>query len=183
MAKTVHIREEIIVPEGVEVVINGLNVKVKGPKGEVQRNFNYARGIQIMLKDNRVIVLETFFADRKRRAQLYSILAHIENMIKGVTKGWKYKLKIVSSHFPVTARVSNDEVLIDNFLGERAPRRAKIIKSVSVRIDGKDIIVEGIDLEAVAQTAANIELATKIRDKDRRVFVDGIYVYEKGVAE
>ncbi len=182
MARVAHIREEIAIPDGVKVEISELSVKVKGPKGEVQKDFSYAKGIQIKLEGDKMIVLETFFADRERKAQFYSIVAHIRNMITGVTKGWRYKLKIISSHFPVTARVSSNEVLIDNFLGERAPRRAKILENVSVRIDGKDVIVEGVDIEAVAQTAANIELATRIKDKDRRVFVDGIYIYERGVA-
>jgi len=182
MAKTVHIREEIPIPDGIDVSINKFSISVKGPKGEIQKDLSYVKGIQIKLEDGK-IVLETFFADRERKAQLYSVIAHIRNMFTGVTKGWRYKLKIVSSHFPVTARVSGNEVLIDNFLGERAPRKAKILSGVSVKVDGKDIIIEGADLDAVAQTAANIELATRVKDKDRRVFVDGIYIYERGVAE
>jgi large subunit ribosomal protein L6 len=53
-----------------------------------------------------------------------------------------------------------------------------------VKIEPEDIIVEGVNLEDVSQTAANIEQATRIRRKDPRVFLDGIYVYEKneGVA-
>ncbi len=45
--------------------------------------------------------------------------------------------------------------------------------------DKDTVIVEGIDIEAVAQTAANIQQATKIKKKDIRVFMDGIYVFEK----
>ncbi len=179
--KAVYLREEIDIPENVSIEVNNFTVKVSGPKGMLQRCFGYANGIIIKVEDRKV-VLETFFANKEKKALLYTIASHIENMIIGVTRGWRYKLKIVSSHFPVNAKVSGNEVLIENFLGERTPRRAKILGDVKVRIEGKDIIVEGIDLEAVAQTAANIEIATKIRDKDRRVFVDGVYVYEKGVA-
>ncbi len=179
--KAVHLREEIDIPEGVSVEINNLCVKVSGPKGSLQRSFDYADGIIIKVEDRKVI-LETFFANREKKALLYTIASHIKNMMIGVTKGWRYKLKIVTSHFPVSAKVSGNEILIENFLGERTPRRAKIVGDVKVRIEGKDIIVEGIDLEAVAQTAANIERATKVKDKDRRVFVDGVYIYERGVA-
>ena len=182
MAKTVYIREEIPIPDSVDVSIKGKKVVVSGPKGVLERDFNFAYDILIKL-EGRNIVLETFFADRRRRALIYSIAAHIKNMIVGVTKGWRYKLKIVTSHFPVTVKVVGNEIVIENFLGERAPRKAKILEGVKVRVEGKDVIVEGIDVEKVAQTAANIELATKVKDKDRRVFVDGIYVYEKGVAE
>ncbi|ADM27015.1 LSU ribosomal protein L6P [Ignisphaera aggregans DSM 17230] len=179
--KAAHLREEIDIPEGVSVEVDNLLVKVSGPKGSLQRSFDYANGIIIKVEDRKVI-LETFFADREKKALLYTIASHIKNMITGVTKGWRYKLKIVTSHFPVNAKVVGNEILIENFLGERAPRRAKIVGDVKVRIEGKDIIVEGIDLEAVAQTAANIEMATRVKDKDRRVFVDGVYIYEKGVA-
>jgi len=179
--KAVHLREEIDIPEGVSVEVDNLFVKVSGPKGSLQRSFDYANGIIIKVEDRKVI-LETFFADREKKALLYTIASHIKNMMIGVTKGWRYKLKIVTSHFPVNAKVLGNEILIENFLGERTPRRAKILGDVKVRIEGKDIVVEGIDLEAVAQTAANIEMATRVKDKDRRVFVDGVYIYEKGVA-
>lgn len=182
MAKAAHLIEEITIPENVKVEVNGKVVKVSGPKGELVRSFDYAKDIDIKVENGKII-LETYFADRKKKALFYSIIAHINNMIIGVTKGWRYKLKIVTSHFPVTVKVVGGEVVIENFLGEKAPRRAKILEGANVKVEGKDVIVEGIDIEKVAQTAANIELATKVKDKDRRVFVDGIYIYEKGVAE
>lgn len=182
MTKAVHIREEIRIPENVKVEIEGKKVRVTGPKGTIERDFSFAHNI-LMRVDGNTVIVETFFANRRQRAVLYSIVAHIENMIIGVTKGWRYKLKIVVSHFPATVKVVGNEVIVENFLGERSPRKAKILEGVKVRVEGKDVIVEGIDVEKVAQTAANIEKATRIRDKDRRIFVDGIYIYEKGVIE
>lgn len=182
MARAVKLREEIRVPEGVSVEIEGKRVRVRGPKGVVERDFSYAKGVTIG-KDGGAVVLEAYFADRKLKAQFYSIVSHIKNMIDGVTRGYRYKLKIVYSHFPVTIRVEGDRVLIENFIGERAPRVAKIVGNVKVTVGKTDVVVEGCDLEAVSQTAANIEQATKIREFDRRVFVDGIYIYESGYAE
>ncbi len=179
MPKDVVVRKEIEIPEGVEVSIDGKVVTVKGPKGEVRRDFSFARNVRIYLSNNAVVV-ESFFARRKQRALTYSIAAHIRNMIKGVTEGYRYKLKIIYSHFPVSVKVQGDKVLIENFLGEKAPRVAKIVGNVKVKVEKRDIIVEGVDIEEVGQTAANIEQATKIRGFDRRVFVDGIYIYEKG---
>jgi large subunit ribosomal protein L6 len=69
--------------------------------------------------------------------------------------------------------------LIENFTGERRPRRVKIIGDVQVKVETEDIVVEGINLESVSQTAANIEQGTKVKKKDPRVFLDGIYVYER----
>jgi len=117
---------------------------------------------------------------RKREASIVNTVAtNIKNMIKGVTKGYTYRMKIVFVHFPMTVRVEGRRVAIQNFVGERKPRLADIVGDARVRIEGDDVIIEGIDIEDVAQTAANIQQATKIRRKDLRKFLDGIYVYNK----
>ncbi len=182
MAKDVHVAKTIEIPEGVEVEVDGFTVKVKGPKGELSRTLPPVRGVFIRKEDNKVIV-ESYFADARKRAMVGTLAAHIRNMITGVTKGYRYKLKIIYSHFPINIKIEGDKFIISNFLGEKAPRIAKILPGVKVQVKGNDVIVEGIDVEAVGQTAANIELATKITEFDRRKFMDGIYIYEKGVAE
>ena len=126
-------------------------------------------------------MVETFFADRRKKALVGTIASHIENMIIGVTKKFYYKLKIIYTHFPVNVRIEGDTLYIENFLGEKAPRKAKILSGVDVKLSKDEITLEGIDIEKVGQTAANIEQATKVRGRDRRVFIDGIYIYEKGV--
>ncbi|NJE54829.1 50S ribosomal protein L6 [Thermococcus sp. 21S9] len=171
------IREEVEIPEGVEVTIEGNTVKVKGPKGELQRELKYP-GVKIFTEDGKVVVYKEF-PRKKDIAIARTFKAHIANMIKGVTEGFTYKLKVVYSHFPVTVKVQGDEVVIENFLGEKNPRRAKILPGVTVKVRGQEITVEGIDKEAVGQTAANIEQATRITKWDRRVFQDGIYIVEK----
>ncbi|MET1129021.1 MAG: 50S ribosomal protein L6 [Thermoproteota archaeon] len=184
MAKIPYLKKEVEIPEGVEVAIEGSKVTVRGPKGELSRDFSHAKGVIVSFdQEERVVRVETYFANRRRKALVGTIAAHIRNMVLGVTKGFRYKLKIVYSHFPVTVKVQGDKVLIENFLGEKAPRVAKVLPGVTVKVEKDDVVVEGIDIEAVGQTAANIELATKVKDKDRRVFVDGIYIYQREVAE
>jgi large subunit ribosomal protein L6 len=122
---------------------------------------------------------------RKKEASLVgTVYSHIQNMITGVTKGYSYKLKIVFSHFPISVKLQDKSVLIENFTGERRARKVKTIGDVKVKIEAEDIIIEGANLEDVSQSAANIEQATRVRRKDPRVFLDGIYVYERneGVA-
>lgn len=186
MAKNLHVAEEVQVPSNVSVRVDGLKVTVRGPKGEITRDFSHAKGVVIRVdesSDPKRVVVEAYFADKRVKALVGTIASHIENMIVGVTKGYRYKLRIITSHFPITVKVQGDRVVIENFLGEKAPRVARIIPGVTVKVQKDDVIVEGIDIEAVGQTAANIELATKVRDKDRRVFIDGIYIYERGVIE
>ncbi len=178
MAKVLHVFKEVEIPERVEVQIEDMRIRVTGPKGTIEKDLSHIRGVDVKVVGNKVIV-ETYLANRKKKALVGTVAAHIRNMIKGVTKGYRYKLKIVYSHFPVNVKVEGDKVLIENFIGERAPRIAKIFGNVTVRVEGEDVIVEGIDVEEVSQTAANIELATRIKKYDPRVFMDGIYIYEK----
>ncbi|MEM3577058.1 MAG: 50S ribosomal protein L6 [Candidatus Bathyarchaeia archaeon] len=175
--RTIEVSRTIRVPEDVEVTLEGKKVTVKGAKGTLTRDFSYAP-ISIELK-NREINIWAEWPSKKEAALVGTICAHIQNMIKGVQKGFTYKLKIVFSHFPISVKVKDNHVLIENFTGERNPRRAKIIGNPKIKILSEDILIQGINLEDVSQTAANIEQATKVKKKDPRVFLDGIYVYER----
>ncbi|MCE4606032.1 MAG: 50S ribosomal protein L6 [Desulfurococcales archaeon] len=182
MVKDVHVRREVEIPDKVNVEIEGLKVAVEGPKGKLERDFSHLKPL-ILRKEGDKIVAEAYFANARDRAKIGTVIAHIRNMFIGVTKGYKYYLKIIFSHFPITVKVEDDKVLINNFLGERSPRIARVMPGVKVSVKGEDVIVEGIDVEAVGQTAANIELATKVKGFDRRKFMDGVYIYKKKVIE
>jgi len=172
-----EISKIIQVPDGVEVTIEGRKVTVKGVKGALTRDFSY---VPISIEGNGKTVRVWAEWPRKKEAALVgTIYSHIQNMITGVEKGFSYKLKIVFSHFPVSVKVQGKTIMIENFTGERRARRVKIIGDVKVKVQSEDVVVEGINLEDVSQTAANIEQATKVKKKDPRVFLDGIYVYER----
>jgi len=182
MVRAIVLREEIEIPKNVEVRIEGGRIRIKGPKGELERDISIpmSKGILITLQDHK-IVLETTFADRRKKALFYTLVSHLNNMITGVTKGYRYYLKIIFTHFPISVKVVGNEVQISNLIGEKNIRRAKIEEGVKVSVKGEEIVVEGIDIEKVALTAARIEQATKIKGFDRRVFADGIYIYKKEV--
>lgn len=167
---------EIEIPGDVEVTnLNG-ELEVSGPNGELKKKFLNPEvsietgGDSIILKGK----------DKKKvLAVLGTFESEIENAFKGVTDGFKYKLKVLYSHFPMQVEVKNSEVEIRNFLGEKEPRTAKIVGDTEVEIEDEEIIVRGPDKRDVGQTAANIEQVTYINDKDVRVFQDGIYIVEK----
>lgn len=182
MGKDVHVVKEVEIPDGVDVKIENEKITVTGPKGSLTRVMPRVKGILMRREDNKVVI-ESYFADARKRAMIGTIAAHIKNMIVGVTKGYRYKLKVIYSHFPISIKIEGDKFIISNFLGEKAPRVARILPGVKVTVKKNDVIVEGIDIEAVGQTAANIERATKITGFDRRKFMDGIYIYEKEVVE
>jgi len=176
MVLAASIIEEIDIPEGVDVNISD-NVTVKGPQGEVSRRFTYPN--ISMKKEEGKIVLVTSFPKKKDKSMIGTTRAHLNNMITGVTDGFTYHMKIVFAHFPMTVKVAGDKVNIDNFLGERHPRVAKIVGSAKVNVKGDEVTVTGINKEDVGQTMANLEQATKIKGRDPRVFQDGIYLVDK----
>jgi large subunit ribosomal protein L6 len=172
-----EISRTIQVPEGIDVNLVGKKVNVKGAKGSLTRDFSFA---SISIEgEGKSIRLSAKWPRRKEASLVGTIYSHIQNMMTGVSKGYTYKLKIVFSHFPISVKIQGKSVLIENFTGERRARRVKIIGDVKVKIEPDDIIIEGINLEDVSQTAANIEQATRVRGKDPRVFLDGLYVYER----
>ena len=175
--RAVEISRTIQVPDDVEVVLEGKKITVKGVKGTLTRDFSQVP-INIKL-DGKTIRVWAEWPRKKEASLVGTVYSHIQNMILGVKKGFTYKLKIVFSHFPISAKVKDKAILIENFTGERNPRKAKIMGNVKVDVQSEDIIVQGINLEDVSQTAANIEQAVKVKRKDPRVFLDGIYVYER----
>ncbi len=169
--------ETIELKEGVTATIEDKTLKINGLKGQTKREFSYP-GLKILLKNNAVIV-ETEKDQKKMKKMIKTWAAHIKNMIRGAEQGFTYKLKIASSHFPMSVNVKDGQVIIKNFVGEKKDRKARIVEGAEARVEGGHIIVESPDREKAGQTAANIEKATRIRGKDRRVFMDGIYITQK----
>jgi large subunit ribosomal protein L6 len=173
-----YVVERIPIPPGVDVKVEeSVKVTVRGPKGTLTKDFSHAK--VFITKSDAEVLVRSYIKGRRGKSICGTIAARIRNMIKGVTEGFVYKLKVVYSHFPMNVKVEGDKVVIENFMGEKSKRIAKIVGDVKVQVKGDDITVEGIDIEQVAQTAANIEQATKIRGYDPRIFMDGIYVYER----
>jgi large subunit ribosomal protein L6 len=169
--------QTILIPEEVKLDLEKKTVKVTGEKGHLIRDFSHAN-ILIYLEGEKINI-SAVSSRRKNSALVGTIFSHINNMITGVTKGWTYKLKIVYSHFPISLKIEGKKIIIENFIGERNPRIAKIVGETSILKKEDDVIVQGINLDDVSQTAANIEQATKVKKKDPRKFLDGIYIYEK----
>ena len=167
----------ILIPEGISVNLDGALLEVKGPVGEVRKDFRRVK-VHISKTDNEII-LKPYGKRRSDRAILNTARSLVRNLFIGVTEGFKYRLKIVYAHFPSTVNSKGNEVHVENFFGERSPRVAKIVGDCKIAVEGDDVVVSGVSSEHVGQTAANIESSTKIKNKDQRVFLDGLYVYEK----
>ena len=169
-------RMPIVLPKEVKVSCDPSKVEVTGPKGHL--TCPLPEGISASV-DKEKMFIHREDDERKSRALQGLTRSLIANMVTGVTKGYTYKLKVVFSHFPISVNLKDKNVLIENFTGERSPRKAKIVGDVQVKIQSEDVVIQGINVEDVSQTAANIEQATRVKRKDPRIFLDGLYVYER----
>ena len=170
-------QEVIEIPEGVNITVNKHMMEFQGPLGKTFKSFRKIP-VNIDVNDGKV----TIKAQGKRKRD-YSILhtsrSLIKNICEGLIEGYTIKMKVVYAHFPITVKVQDKTILIENFQGERAPRTTRVVGNTKVIPKGEDVILTGEVLTDVTQTAANIELKTKVKNKDHRVFLDGIYIYEK----
>ncbi|MDG6985821.1 MAG: 50S ribosomal protein L6 [Nitrososphaerota archaeon] len=164
-------------PGGVTATLTGRNLSIKGKLGEARKNFEKIN-VNIGLDGNKV-VFSPFSRKRRDNVIINTVTSIVNNMVTGVTKGYTYKVKVVYAHFPITVKTKGKQVIVENFVGERSPRVSDIVGDCKVTIDGDDVIVKGVSVEDVGQTAANIELATKVKRKDQRIFLDGLYIYHK----
>ena len=170
-------QETVEIPKGVSVELKKHMLHFNGPLGKTHKSFR-SIPINIEINDGKVILKSQGY--RKRD---YSILhtakAIIRNICEGLTTGYTIKMKIVFAHFPITVKIQDKNVLIENFQGERSARITRIIGNTKVVPKGEDVILTGEVWTDITQTAANIEQHSKVKDKDHRVFLDGVYIYEK----
>ena len=176
------ISAEIEVPEGVTVTYEDRTVVAKGPNGEA-RKYIFDPTIAITPNGAQLRIEATRQATKREKAKVGTYRAHIANLIKGVTEGFTYKLKICSGHFPMNVSVSDGKFIVKNFLGEKTPRTIRIKEGATVKVDGQDVIVEATNRETAGQVAADIEQLCRITNRDRRIFQDGIYIVEKAGKE
>jgi len=164
-------------PAGVKATLEGRLLTIRGKLGESKKQFDKIN-VNLTVQGDKV-VFTPFSEKKKDNVVINTVLSIVGNMVTGVTKGFTYKVKVVYAHFPISVKTKGDEILVENFVGERSPRIAKIVGACKVTIEGDDVVIKGVSVEDVGQTAANLELATKIKRKDQRVFLDGLYIFEK----
>ncbi|PSP75932.1 50S ribosomal protein L6 [Halobacteriales archaeon QS_3_64_16] len=191
-------RAQLEIPDDVTVEIDHFDVTVSGPKGDVTRRLWYP-DVTVSVEDIEVertdeesddpnaaytesvdgVVIESSTEKAKQTATIGTFASHLRNAFHGVTEGWEYGMEVFYSHFPMQVNVESEEVLIENFLGESAPRRTPTRGDTEVDVDGENVTLRGPNKDDVGQTAADIEQLTRVTDKDTRVFQDGVYITDK----
>lgn len=170
----------------VTVELKGRKVKVTGPRGTLERDFSFIP-LEITRAGKSELQVTVWFGSHKHLACIRTICSHISNMIKGVTKGFQHKMRSAYAHFPINLSIVDNKKCLEirNFVGEKIVRRVPMLEGVTVEMtDQKDeIVLRGCDLQNVSQSAATIQNLTKVKHKDIRKFLDGIYVSERGTIE
>ncbi|WP_255191555.1 50S ribosomal protein L6 [Natronobeatus ordinarius] len=170
-------RVALEIPDEVTAEVDHLDLTVEGPNGAVTRRLWYPN-VSVEVEDDHVVI-ESDVENAKTNSTVGTFESHVENAFHGVTEGWEYEMGVFYSHFPMQVRVEGDEVVIENFLGEKAPRRTTIHGDTDVSVDGETVTLSGPNKDDVGQTAADIEQLTKVKGKDTRVFQDGVYITAK----
>ena len=175
--QTTNTATEIQIPDDVNVSLKGSMLHIQGPLGHTYKNF---KKIPVIIEiDDKKILLKQTGERKKYYAIRNTARSIIQILCAGVVDGFTIKMKVVFSHFPITVKVEGKKVLIENFQGERAPRISMIKGDTKVDVKGDDVIITGPVLTDVSQTAANVQQKSKVKNKDHRVFLDGIYRYSK----
>ncbi|CAB4302129.1 unnamed protein product [Prunus armeniaca] len=196
--KTILSSETMDIPDGVKIKVHAKIIEVEGPRGKLVRNFKHLNLDFQLIKDEetgkRKLKIDAWFGSRKTSAAIRTALSHVENLITGVTKGYRYKMRFVYAHFPINASITNaaKSIEIRNFLGERSyellkneslVRKVDMLDGVSILRSEKvkdELILDGNDIELVSRSCALINQKCHVKNKDIRKFLDGIYVSEKG---
>ena len=166
------------IPEGVKAHLDGSQLRITGPKGQLTRNVRFPQ--VVVTCTGTEVSISTESKRKEMTAMVGTLEAHTKNMCRGVTEGFEYHMKMVYSHFPIQLKLQGNRLEIANFLGEKKARYARIESGVTAKIANDEVVLTGIDRELVGTSAANIEHATHIRNRDPRVFQDGIYIVQRG---
>ncbi|KAK4284071.1 hypothetical protein QN277_000948 [Acacia crassicarpa] len=189
--KTILTSDMMEIPDGVTVKIHAKVIEVEGPRGNLVRDFKHLNlDFQLITDDNgkKKLKVEAWFGSRKTSASIRTALSHVGNLITGVTKGYRYKMRFVYAHFPINASITKNSrsIEIRNFLGEKKVRKVEMLEGVSIIRSEKvkdELILDGNDVELVSRSAALINQKCHVKNKDIRKFLDGIYVSEKGTIQ
>jgi large subunit ribosomal protein L6 len=148
-------RMPIDIPAGVTVTVDGQDVTVKGPKGEL--SLTVASPIEAKVEENQVLVTRP--DDERASRSLHGLTRTlINNNIIGVTQGYEKKLEVVGTGYRVTSKGQGVEFA----LGYSHPITVDPPQGITFTVEGNDkLTVSGIDKQAVGEVAANIRKLRK----------------------
>merc|ERR1711957_631731 len=175
------------VPKGIKISIKSKIVEVTGKHGTLKRDFKHLPIELWLANNNQEVRARMYFAKTKQLSALRSVCSHINNLFDGVEKKYEYRMRLVYSHFPINANITNGGKTIElrNYLGEKIVRTVNMLEGVKVDKSGTkdELVVTGTDIDLTSRSAALIRQSCLCKHKDIRKFLDGVYVSSHGVIE
>ncbi|MGC8628844.1 MAG: hypothetical protein ACP5T4_01380 [Candidatus Micrarchaeia archaeon] len=169
---------ELELPNGVkaEVSQEGDEIKISGSLGSTRKRIN-TKLLEVKVQNGKLVIEKTPNQKLEKKALLaeMALTKELKEAIEGVQNGITRHMRVVYAHFPISFEIKGNLLLAKNFYGEHLPRAAKIIGDTKVEIKGQDIYVKGVDPYDVNQTVANLFKLSFQKNKDSRIFQDGIY--------
>jgi large subunit ribosomal protein L9e len=184
MPRPVIHQEHYKFPEDIKATAKAGVITIKGRRGELTKDLSHLKlDFEIDEKENE-LVARCWFGNRKLLARVGTLMGLVKNMVIGVTNGYLFKMRYVYSHFPIQGKCEDDKSAFSftHFMGQKEKKQVVAPKGVTIEMskDQKDeIIIQGNDLEAVSLVCGQIHQLTRIKNKDLRKFLDGIYVSER----
>jgi large subunit ribosomal protein L6 len=142
-------KKPIIVPDKTEIKIDASNINVKGPLGEL--SFPVHAGIKVQQTDGQITVSRTTDSPSERALQGLTV-RYIQNMLQGVTQGYKKELELIGVGYKVGLKGQDLEM----FLGFSHPVIFKTPTGIKIQVEKNNITISGIDKQLVGETAAKI---------------------------
>eukprot|EP01054_Gregarina_sp_Poly1_P003746 Gregarina_sp_Poly_1__3745@NODE_2109_length_2671_cov_251_831413_g248_i4_p2_GENE_NODE_2109_length_2671_cov_251_831413_g248_i4NODE_2109_length_2671_cov_251_831413_g248_i4_p2_ORF_typecomplete_len190_score25_59Ribosomal_L6/PF00347_23/3_7e17Ribosomal_L6/PF00347_23/0_0014_NODE_2109_length_2671_cov_251_831413_g248_i415312100 len=185
--KHIYTEETIPIVDGVEVECKAREVFVRGKHGELHRSFKHLPIDVSVEPEQKQIRVALWLATTIQKAVVRTFCSHIQNMMKGVTRKFQYKMRLVYNHFPINVNLASEGRVVElrNFLGEKRTRIIRMLPGVvcSKGTLKDELVLTGVDVENVSRSCALIHQNGLVRHKDIRQFLDGIYVSERSFVE
>lgn len=180
--KTLYEEKLIPIPKECTVALNNKIFTFEGPLGK--QTYDASRILFTFDVFEGNVRIRSWHANRSKTALLGTIASHVRNYMNGVVHGFKFVLKAAYRHFSINVTVQENGklVTVKNFLGTKTVLTFPVRGDSKAAIgDHKDVLViEGINLEDVSQTAAHISnTCAKRKMHDVRIFLDGIFISNK----
>ncbi|XP_060056932.1 large ribosomal subunit protein uL6-like [Erinaceus europaeus] len=128
--KTILSDQTVGIPENV-------HISLKGPRGTLRTDFNHINvELTLLGKKKKRLRLDKWWGHRKELATVRTLCSHVQNMIKGVTLGFRYKMRSLYAHFPINIVIQENGSLVEitNFLGEKYIRRVRMRSGVACSV-------------------------------------------------
>lgn len=178
----VLVTRTVKIPEGCTVVQEGKVFVFEGQKGRVTEDCTRYPLTFDMYQDD--IRIRLWHGSRKAVALAITVESLLKNAIKAATVGFAYVMKAVYNHFSINLEIQEDGkvLLVKNFLGEKSIRTFRMHGVARVKLDERKdtFVIEGPSLKDVSQSAGTISNNCRPRKRDSRVFLDGLFVIERG---